>query len=332
MKENMEKIRGLGLSSGGLDSILAAFLLKRQGIEVAWISFETPFFKAEKAEKASKAYEIPFMKKDITALYFPMLRNPESGYGKGMNPCRDCHALMFREAGGIMEDEGFDFLFSGEVLGQRPMSQTGSSMRYVEKKSGFAGRILRPLSAKLLPPTMMEEKGLVNRSMLLDLQGRGRKPQMALAREWGVADFPAPAGGCILTEAVFSSRLRDLFDHEETVDASDCELLKAGRHFRLSEKVKLVIGRTQADNRFLERFYDPLRFLRMETRGIPGPLAYLSGAAPQELLELAAGLVAGYTKAGTGDSVTIHMDGLCGKKILEVLPIRDEEYQNLMIR
>lgn len=328
----MKKIRGLGLSSGGLDSILAALVLKRQGIEVSWVSFETPFFSADKAEKASKKYEIPLIKKDITEVYFPMLRNPESGYGKGMNPCRDCHALMFREAVCIMEEEGFDFLFSGEVLGQRPMSQTGSSMRYVEKRSTAEGRILRPLSAKLLPMTIMEEEGRIDRALLLDLQGRSRKPQMALAKEWGVRDFPAPAGGCILTEAVFSSRLRDLFDHEEEVEALDCELLKTGRHFRLSEHVKLVIGRTQGDNHFLLRFYDPTRYSRIETIGIPGPLAYLSGSPSEEILNIAAGLVAGYTKAGEGEKVRVRVDGFSGERNLLAFPLRDEKYRNLMIR
>lgn len=327
----MKKIRGLGLSSGGLDSILAALLLKRQGIEVVWISFETPFFNGDKAEVASKTHDIPLIRKDITDLYFPMLRNPESGYGKGMNPCRDCHALMFREAGRIMEEDGFDFLFSGEVLGQRPMSQTSASMRYVEKRSGFDGRILRPLSAKLMPVTRMEEEGGIDRSELLDLQGRSRKPQMALAREWGIGNFPAPAGGCILTDAVYSSRLRDLFDHEEEIRALDCELLKTGRHFRLSEEIRLVIGRTRADNRFLERFYDPRRYSRMEALGIPGPLAYLSGRVTPELLNLAAGLVAGYTKAGEGEKIQVRVDGRCGEGVLDIFPVRDEKYRSLMI-
>lgn len=328
----MKKIRGLGLSSGGLDSILAALLLKRQGIEVGWVAFETPFFNGDKAEQASKIHGIPLIKKDITDLYFPMLRNPESGYGKGMNPCRDCHALMFQEAGRLMEEEGFDFLFSGEVLGQRPMSQTSSSMRYVEKRSGFDGRILRPLSAKLMPATRMEEEGLIDRLQLLDLQGRSRKPQMALAKEWGLSDFPAPAGGCILAEAVYASRLRDLFDHGENVRALDCELLKAGRHFRLSKESRLIIGRTHADNFFFERFYDRLHYSRMEAVGIPGPLAYLSGETSSEVLALAAGLVAGYTKAGEGEKIQVAMDGRCGEGMLEVFPLRDEKYRKLMIQ
>ena len=165
------KVRALGLCSGGLDSMLSALVLREQGIEVEWITFETPFFNAKKARKASQMTGIPLTVKPIFPVYMKMLKNPPAGYGKHMNPCMDCHALMFKLAGEMMQENQFDFLFSGEVAGQRPMSQNKTSLRYVEKHSGFEGYILRPLSAKNLPETIPEKKGLINRELLLDIQG-----------------------------------------------------------------------------------------------------------------------------------------------------------------
>jgi tRNA-uridine 2-sulfurtransferase len=178
MDLHLKKAKGLGLCSGGLDSMLAALVLREQGIGVFWVSFETPFFSADKARRASGQTGIPLTVVDITDRYLPMLKHPPGGYGKYMNPCMDCHALMFRIAGEIMVEKGYDFLFSGEVMGQRPMSQTKNSLRYVEKRSGFDGLILRPLSARLLPETIMEQKGMVDRERLCDFSGRSRKPQM----------------------------------------------------------------------------------------------------------------------------------------------------------
>ena len=212
MNSQNRKTRALGLCSGGLDSMLAGLVLREQGIEVEWISFETPFFSSAKARKASRLTGIPLTVKPIFDDYMVMLRNPPAGYGKQMNPCMDCHTMMFRLAGEIMAARGFDFLFSGEVLGQRPMSQTKPSLRYVEKHSGMAGYILRPLSAKLLPETVPEQQGRVDREKLLDIHGRGRKDQIALAQTFGISDYPAPAGGCLLTDKGFSARLKDLFD------------------------------------------------------------------------------------------------------------------------
>ncbi|MFW6284018.1 MAG: tRNA 4-thiouridine(8) synthase ThiI, partial [Desulfosalsimonas sp.] len=208
-----KKPGALGLCSGGLDSILAGLVLRRQGIDVVWISFETPFFDAEKARAAAGQTGIELIVKDITDRYLPMLAAPPAGYGQFVNPCMDCHALMFRIAGEMMAQTGADFLFSGEVLGQRPKSQVKSALRYVEKRSGFDGYILRPLSAKKLPVTAMEQQGLVDREALLDFSGRSRKPQMALAKSFGVTDYPAPAGGCLLTDPGFSKRLEDLMTH-----------------------------------------------------------------------------------------------------------------------
>ncbi len=212
-------VRALGLTSGGLDSILSALVLKEQGIEVAWVNLETPFFGSDRARRAARMTGIPLRVENITRVYIEMLKDPNCGYGTNMNPCLDCHALMLEIAGATMKREGFDFLFTGEVLGQRPMSQTKPSLRYVEKRSGFAGQILRPLSAKLLPPTIPEERGLVDRVRLLDLTGRSRKRQMKLAEAFGISDYPSPGGGCLLTDPGFSRRVKDLLEHQKELRA-----------------------------------------------------------------------------------------------------------------
>ena len=224
--------------SGGLDSMLSGLILRDQGIDVEWVTFETPFFHAKKARKASKMTDIFLTIKPIFPVYMKMLKNPPAGYGKHMNPCMDCHALMFKLAGEMMQEQGFDFLFSGEVLGQRPMSQNKTSLRYVEKHSGFEGYILRPLCAKKLPETIPEKEGLVDRQLLLDIAGRSRKRQIDLANRFGITDYPAPAGGCLLTDKGFSDRLRDLFQYKETCTEAELHLLKFGRHLRLNPETK----------------------------------------------------------------------------------------------
>jgi tRNA-specific 2-thiouridylase len=242
----------LGLLSGGLDSILAVRLLQEQKqLRVEGVTFVTPFFGPEKARAAAAQLGITLHELDITDTHFAMLLNPKHGYGKNMNPCIDCHALMFREAAKLLESLDLPgFIFSGEVLGQRPMSQNRQSLGIVARESGTPDMILRPLSAKLLPPTQPELKGMVDREILLELEGRTRKPQMALAKKWGITDFPNPGGGCLLTDPPFSRRLRDLFDHQsaDTITRTDLELLKIGRHLRVRPDLKIIIGRNESDN------------------------------------------------------------------------------------
>ena len=291
------KIRALGLCSGGLDSMLSALVLREQGIDVHWVVFETPFFSSAKARQASAQTGVPLTVRNITPVYLKMMRSPAVKYGKHMNPCMDCHALMFRQAGEIMAAEGFDFLFSGEVLGQRPMSQTRGSLRYVEKHSGYDGLILRPLSARKLPETIPEQSGLVDRERLLDFSGRSRKPQIALAATLGIADFPAPAGGCLLTDKTFSRRLKDLFDHQEATPENALHLLRFGRHLRLDEQTKIVVGRTRQDNEQISRWVDPQRDTVMKVDDYPGPLVVMPGGGGAAATLLAAGICAGYSKA-----------------------------------
>ncbi|MFK5951538.1 MAG: tRNA 4-thiouridine(8) synthase ThiI [Desulfobacterium sp.] len=293
-------VRALGLSSGGLDSILAALILKNQGIDVTWITFKTPFFSPKPAILASKQNNIPIRVEEITDIYMEMLKNPQAGYGKNMNPCMDCHTLMFSQAGVIMEKEGFDFLFSGEVAGQRPMSQTKNSMNYVAKNSGFKGHILRPLSARLFPETPMENEGLVDREKLLDISGRSRKVQIALAKEMGVTRYPAPAGGCLLTDKGFSKKLRDLMYVQKIYDTRDLYLLSHGRHLRLAPDTRIVVGRTQAENQEISKLYDPAKDIRLRHARLAGPLTIMPGGGSEKMVRLAASICAGYTKADPG--------------------------------
>ncbi|MBU2489831.1 MAG: tRNA 4-thiouridine(8) synthase ThiI [Proteobacteria bacterium] len=319
MNERFEKkVRALGLCSGGLDSILSALVLRDQGIEVSWVSFETPFFPADKARKASAATGVPLRVERITGKYMEMLKNPRCGFGRNMNPCMDCHALMFRLAGEIMEAEGMDFLFSGEVVGQRPMSQTRQSLRYVEKQSGWRGRILRPLSAKKLDPTPMEIQGLVDRERLLDFSGRSRKPQMALAESYGITRYPTPAGGCLLTDVGFSRRLADLLSHQEDVLEGELELLKHGRHFRLDAENRAVVGRTLADNEKIENLLDPSTGTLLCLENRPGPRVLLVGPAGPEALEWASGLCAAHARTREGEDVTVLVRGRAGERSLNV--------------
>ncbi len=329
--ETTKPVRALGLCSGGLDSMLSALVLRRQGIHVEWISFETPFFSADKARQAAAQTGIPLHVEEITADYLTMLKAPPAGFGKNMNPCMDCHTLMFRKAGLFMQAQGFDFLFSGEVLGQRPMSQTASSLRYVEKHSGFDGKILRPLSARRLPETPMERQGIVDRERLLDLYGRSRKPQMALAAEFGITSYPTPAGGCLLTDPGFSRRLKELMDHGDALTANALHLLQHGRHMRLASGAKLIIGRNEQENERIVQYYDPPHDALVKVRNHPGPNVLVPGGGPPPVLLLAAAICAGYTKAPKEAPVAVQVETAGGKQTLTVLPITPQESKRFLI-
>lgn len=289
-----KKVRALGLISGGLDSMLAVCLLKEQGIEVTGITFVTPFFSAAKAETAARRIGFPLLVRDITIPHLALVKSPPSGYGSQMNPCIDCHALMLRVAGKIMDDEGYDILFTGEVLNERPMSQNLRSLNRVANLSGNKGRILRPLSALLLAETAPEQAGKVNRSRLLDVQGRSRRRQFELAERYGIRDYPTPAGGCLLTDPAFSKRLRDLFEYGPKSEPRNVEMLKVGRHFRLRKGVKAVIGRNADDNRTLAGLAGN-EDLVFRTLKVPGPIAILSGSRVEDDIYLTARLCARYS-------------------------------------
>jgi tRNA-uridine 2-sulfurtransferase len=331
MNSDLKKVKGLGLCSGGLDSILAALILKEQGIEVCWIAFETPFFSADKARRASDQTGIPLTVVDITDQYLPMLKQPPGGYGKHINPCMDCHALMFKIAGEIMIEKGYDFLFSGEVMGQRPMSQTKNSLRYVEKRSGFDGHILRPLSAKLLPETLMEQKGMVDRERLCDFSGRSRKPQMDLAKKFRITEYPMPAGGCLLTDKNFSIRLRDLFEHQTDWTKEELNLLKYGRHLRLDHTAKVVIGRNQKDNEQILSCYRPEKDILIKMKNFPGPVGIIPNGCNELILVRAASICAGYSKAPKDQPVEMCVTLPAGMLIFTVTPISHTQVKDILI-
>jgi tRNA-uridine 2-sulfurtransferase len=331
MNLGSKKAKGLGLCSGGLDSMLAALVLREQEVEVYWVAFETPFFSADKARRASEQTGVPLTVVDITDRYLPMLKNPPGGYGKYMNPCMDCHALMFKIAGEIMIEKGYDFLFSGEVLGQRPMSQNKNSLRYVEKRSGFDGYILRPLSARLLPETPIEQKGLVDRKRLYDLSGRSRKPQMDLAKKFGITDYPTPAGGCLLTDKGFSMRLKDLFAYQYDWAREELNLLKYGRHLRIDPAVKVVIGRNQKDNEQILTCYRREKDVLIKMKNFPGPIGLMQTNCSETTLIRAASICAGYSKVPKDKSVEMCVKLPSGELILTVLPTSRMEAKNNLI-
>jgi len=274
-KTEKAKIRALMLLSGGLDSILAVKILQEQDIEVTGLTFVSYFFNANLAKKAAQQLKIKLKIIDFSDEHLAMVKNPPHGYGKAVNPCIDCHVLMLRKAKEISRlgqapnrdspsdtvlESGtvpkglslFDFIATGEVLGERPMSQNKQALELIEKQSGLQGYLLRPLSAKLLKLTIPEKRGLVNRNKLLDISGRSRKRQIALAKKWGIKDYPTPAGGCLLTDLQFAQRLKELFQKWSDGQGNDIQLLKLGRHFWVKNN-KIIVGRNEKENKKIKK-------------------------------------------------------------------------------
>jgi len=275
-------------------------------------------------------FGIPLLVKDIGDIHLEMLKKPRYGYGRNLNPCIDCHAMMFRIAGEMVSRGDFDFLFSGEVLGQRPMSQNANALKAVAKHAGCGDLILRPLSAKLLPITPVEERGLVDREQLLDIQGRSRRPQEALARQWGIKDYPGSGGGCLLTEKSFTNRLRDLLTHQPDCTPRDIELLKAGRQVRLSPKAKLTLGRNlQTNERLQELATTEHTLLRAANFG--GPIGLLSGQPERDDLARAAAIVATYGKGHKETQVSVLCIRGDERWQLTVTPMIREEIEPLIV-
>ncbi|UCG11867.1 MAG: tRNA 4-thiouridine(8) synthase ThiI [Deltaproteobacteria bacterium] len=324
------KVRAIGLMSGGLDSMLAVKVLMDQGVAMTGITFRTPFFGPGNAQKAARQLGIPLRVEDIGGVHLEMLKNPVYGYGSQMNPCIDCHALMLGTAGQIMDAEKFDFLCTGEVLGQRPMSQRRDALMAVDKLSGYRGYILRPLSAKLLPKTIPEQRGKVDREQLMDIHGRSRKRQMALAAHYGIEDYPSPGGGCILTKVGFAERLRDLLATEADVKLKDVELLKWGRHLRLPGGRRLVVGRVHADNVKLQDLAQEEDLL-IKVKDIPGPVGFLRAEASAEEVELAAEVVAAYSDATDDTDTVVVCSGKVDREIT-VTTRPKEEFRSLLIQ
>ena len=328
----IDKTKAVALFSGGLDSILAIKLMTMQGIEVIGVNFKTPFFGLEKISSI-RNFDIDFEIIDISNEYIKILKNPIHGFGKNMNPCIDCHTFMFKKAGEYMSKIGASFIISGEVLGQRPMSQNKGSLRVVEKESGYPGLILRPLSALLLEETIPEKDGLVNRKQLLDISGRSRKRQIELASQMGIENYPSPAGGCKLTEPGFAIRLKDLFTQNK-YSQKDIELLKIGRHFRLDNNTKIVVGRNKDENNQIEQYACDGDIL-FKARNVRGPISLLkkSGNLNAELIDLSCRITARYCDREEFDEIEImyydsHQDN---SKVKKVKPIKEEQLETIRI-
>lgn len=298
-------MKALALLSGGLDSMLAVKIIQDQGIEVIGVAFTSPFFGPEKARRAAEQLGIPLQVVDITDDLIPVLLNPKYGYGRHLNPCIDCHALMLRKAGELMESFGASFLITGEVLGERPKSQNAQALQIVARESGRAGYVLRPLSAKLLPPTIPEEKGWVDRERLLAIRGRSRKQQMALAEQYGLTDYPTPAGGCLLTDPELARRLKELLADNPAPNRKDLELVKYGRHFRLPGGVRIVVARREGEIEPLLACARPGDYV-LRMKGVPGPRTLVRGKSIDEnALRVAAALTARYSKGRDRDRVSV---------------------------
>jgi tRNA U34 2-thiouridine synthase MnmA/TrmU len=327
----MKKIKALALFSGGLDSILACRVIMNQGIEVKALHFITPFFgytkkgrEKEVEDLIFKNYGITLEIVDVSNDYLEIAKHPQHGYGKNLNPCVDCKIFLFSKAKEHLEKEGASFLITGEVLGQRPMSQRRDTLRIIERDAGAEGILLRPLCAKHLKPTIPEERGWVDRDKLLDLQGRGRTPQMKLAADLGITQYPTPAGGCILTDAHIAARIRWLFTHVPDSSVQDVLLTTVGRHFALGQKTLLVIGRFEKENEQLARL-SQAGDVRIELTDKPGPLSLLRGPCTPEMLKTAASITARYSKAREEQQVTVshRTEGDSNTQELVVAPITD---------
>ena len=318
------------LFSGGLDSILACKIIAAQGIEVSGLTFETPFFGAARAKATALQLGIPHSVMNITQAHLDMLQAPRYGYGKNMNPCIDCKILMLKIAGQLMEETGANFLFTGEVVGQRPMSQGKQTLLMIAKNAGLSDRLLRPLSAKLLPETESERAGKVNRNRLLDLQGRGRKRQIEMAGYFGISSWPSPAGGCLLTDPIFSRRLRDLFAHHPDYRIRDIELLKTGRHLRLNDAVKAIVGRNAGENDLIESMAEPEDAL-IRVNDSPGPTVLVPAGGDEATRALACRVCLRYSDAPRDRKVPVTCLQNGNSSSFTTISLAPEDSQSLTI-
>jgi len=288
--------------SGGLDSTLAVKLMLDQGIDVEAVNFVSPFCLCRKggcgAPEVAKNLSIPLKTIRVGEEYLRIVRKPRFGYGKNMNPCVDCRIFMLKKAKKYAEETGAQFIITGEVLGQRPMSQHGRTLGLIEEKARLKGKILRPLSARLLPKSEAEEKGLVNRETLLNIEGRSRKKQIRLAEEMNVTGYSCPGGGCLLTYKEFAAKLRDLFEHKRRASLKDVELLKVGRHFRFG-KNKIIVGRNETENKLLTRMKMANDYC-FEAQNCGSPITLLQGPKTRNAIEKAAELTAYYSDKKQG--------------------------------
>ncbi len=319
------KRKALALLSGGLDSTLAVKMMLDMGIDVEALNFTSPFCTCtgknsgckSEAVRVAQEFNIPIKVIHKGLDYLEIVRNPKHGYGKGVNPCVDCRIYLLRKAKEYMAECGADFIITGEVLGQRPMSQSRDSLRVIERESGLEGLLLRPLSAQHFEPTIPEKEGWVDRDKLLAIKGRCRKELFELAEELDVKNYPCPAGGCLLTELSFVPKMRDIFDHSDDLNLRDFRLLKIGRHCRIGERTKVIIGRDESDNSLLEAARQEgettIAWLDGNT-----PVGVITGRQDQEYIELAARILLRYTRAEAGAACRISVSRKGVENILTV--------------
>lgn len=317
-------MKAIALISGGLDSILAAKFIQKLGIEVMPLHFSIPF--SHNAKKPACAMENMVLKNLGTELrqislngeFLEIIKNPEYGFGSNMNPCIDCKILMLKKTKKLMNKWDAKFVITGEVFGQRPMSQNRNALTIIEKKSGLEGFLLRPLSAKLLPPTIPERERWIDRDKLLNISGRGRKPQMELAEGLDIKDYAQPAGGCLLTDPEFAKRLKELIAHSE-LNLENIELLKLGRHFRISSDTKLVVGRDKQENEKLLKLVKNGDFIFMPAE-TTGPTALGRGSFNDELIRVSSNIISRYCDKNGEAQTTIVYNRVpeAKKKILVV--------------
>lgn len=329
--------KALALLSGGLDSILAIRLMLEQGIEVEAINFLTVFCTCTRkgckhaGTAAAEMLKVPLKVVNIAEEYLKVIKNPKHGYGSHMNPCIDCRIMIFKKAKEHMASIGASFIVTGEVLGERPMSQRRDAILLIEKEAGLKGLVLRPLSAKLFEPTIPEKEGMVDRNKLLDISGRSRKPQIALAEGFDIKDYPCPAGGCLLTDPEFAKRIEDLIKYD-SLNMANVKLLKVGRHFRLAKDAKLIIGRDEAENSLVEaQAKDGDICFRLED--YPGPFSILRGNADSGLLKYAASIVAYHTKYRDEENirVTSWKVPISNHTTISIQPARLDEVERIRI-
>jgi len=312
-------MKALGLLSGGLDSTLAIKIVLESGVEVEAVNFVTPFGQTRKdgwgAPEVAKSFNVPLKVIKTGADYLRMVRNPRFGYGKNINPCIDCKIFMLKKAKKYAKEIDAKFIFTGEVLGQRPMSQHREALDLIEKEAGLKGKLVRPLSAKLLPKTEAEEKGYIKGEALRDVSGRSRKPQIDMTREYKIAKYQCASGGCLLTEADFAGKLRDLFEHKKKVTNEDVTVLKVARHFRFGEN-KIIVGRNEAENNVLLKAKRKTDYY-FEVPNCGSPTTLLQGPKAKAAIETAAGLTAFHSDKKTGE-VQVNYGQKCLNKTVTV--------------
>ena len=321
----MKRVKAVSLFSGGLDSILATEHMRRQGIEVYAFNVKTPFGIPKKdgkteAQQGAEQLKVPLKVLPVEKDYIQMLRKPKHGYGRNLNPCVDCKIFILKKAKKYAKEIGAEIIFTGEVLGERPMSQHGAALRIIEEEASLKGKLLRPLSAKLLTETAAEKKGLVDREKLLCIQGRSRKPQFQLAKEYGITVYPSPAGGCLLTCDEYAKKLRDLLDNKKRVTSADLALLRIGRHFRVG-KNKFIVGRNKTENEFLTQNRLPSDYY-FELPNIVGPTTLLQGPKTKAAIETAAKLTAFYSDSKTPEAKVCYGKEKLSKSVTVLLPQR----------